>query len=185
VRIFLARGCGGCHVDPHESSLDLDCTECHDQISWVPTGLIAKHQRTRFPLYAAHLGAACDRCHPQATQGYFLGAPLECELCHQDDLARAQNPDHVGLGWIRDCQRCHSPTIWGDGNFDHGEFFPIDSGPHQRDCIECHTTGDTGTFSCIDCHAHTQPEMDDKHSEVPGYVYASPACLQCHPDGRN
>jgi hypothetical protein len=25
--------------------------------------------------------------------------------------------------------------------------------------------------------------MDNEHSEVSGYVYASPNCLSCHPDG--
>ena len=27
-------------------------------------------------------------------------------------------------------------------------------------------------------------DMDDKHKDEPGYVYASPNCLACHPDGR-
>lgn len=40
-------------------------------------------------------------------------------------------------------------------------------------------------FSCIDCHAHEQTPMDNKHSGVPGYVWSSPACLACHPDGHH
>jgi hypothetical protein len=27
--------------------------------------------------------------------------------------------------------------------------------------------------------------MDDEHDDVNGYVYSSPACYSCHPDGRD
>ena len=26
-------------------------------------------------------------------------------------------------------------------------------------------------------------EMDDEHDDVPGYVWSSPECLSCHPNG--
>ena len=50
VGVYVARGCGGCHPDPHAASLGMDCQRCHEQTSWRPTGLIAEHARTRFPL---------------------------------------------------------------------------------------------------------------------------------------
>lgn len=84
---FAARGCGGCHPDPHTSSLGLDCERCHEQINWRPTGLIAEHARTRFPLFGAHAVAPCESCHPGAAAGQFRGAPVECDLCHRADLA--------------------------------------------------------------------------------------------------
>ena len=56
--------------------------------------------------------------------------------------------------------------------------------PHER-ILECHLRPDNfAFFSCIDCHEHRKSEMDNKHDEVPGYVWESEACLSCHPDGR-
>ena len=184
VAEYLARGCAGCHVDPHESTLDPDCTQCHNQLSWRPIGLVGMHDQTRFPLTGAHVGLACYRCHAGAPQGDFIGAPIDCHLCHQDDLARATDPDHIANGFVTDCQRCHAPTRWENGIFDHEMFFPIRSGDHRLDCRDCHTTGDTRMFSCIDCHDHRRSEMDDEHDDVPGYVYESNACFACHPRGR-
>ena len=39
-------------------------------------------------------------------------------------------------------------------------------------------------FTCIDCHAHTKPDMDDEHDDVGGYEYQTSACYACHPDGK-
>ena len=52
VSAYLARGCGGCHPDPHASTLGMDCEKCHEQTSWRPTGSIADHARTGFHLVA-------------------------------------------------------------------------------------------------------------------------------------
>ena len=41
-----------------------------------------------------------------------------------------------------------------------------------------------GNEACIECHEHRQSEMDDEHERVTGYVWASPSCYGCHPDGR-
>lgn len=257
VQLFLERGCGGCHLDPHEGVLGTECDRCHDQLSWVPRGLLAEHGRTRFPLTGVHLGVACDRCHPGAKHGAFEGAPAECHLCHQDDLRSATSLDHVAQGWVRDCQQCHTPrSVWGGGNFrhaiypligahaqadcvdchrnnvfrgtpracfachsaeyqaavmpdhaasgyptncevchstfawspasfDHSRFFPIDAGDHAAlDCTDCHGGGSFVGFTCVSCHEHSQGQMDPEHAGVNGYVFSSPACLACHPDGR-
>lgn len=319
VQVYVERGCGGCHPDPHASSLGLDCQRCHDQGSWRPTGLIAEHARTRFPLMGVHTITPCETCHTGAPTGDFRGAPTACELCHQADLARALVPDHQANSWTLDCQRCHVPASWlgtdirhdffpltgGHGaldcsqchtgglftglsqdcytchasdyqgapdhassgysqdctqchsiaawspaNFNHpfpltgghgglncnqchtgGTFtglsqdchschasdyqgapdhvslgfsqtceqchttaawdpstfhhaFPL-TGDHNLNCTECHNTGSTSSFSCIDCHDHRQSEADSEHDDVSGYTYASQACYQCHPNGRH
>jgi hypothetical protein len=110
VDVFASRGCAGCHADVHSSDLGDRCEECHDQLTWRPRGQVERHQRTRFPLVGVHAVTACFRCHPGAEVGEFRPTDVECLTCHQDDLARTSN--HVGLGWVDRCDRCHVPLAW-------------------------------------------------------------------------
>jgi hypothetical protein len=329
VAEYAARGCAGCHVDPHRGQLGLNCDACHQQDGWIPREVIAQHQRTRFPLVGAHAATACFACHPGAQVGNYSGLDPRCETCHSGELARATNPDHVAQGWTTDCQRCHVPfqwdlaryahpgsfpltgghaghscdtchtggtftglstdclschqddfqnardpdhraagfpqdcrtchgtTAWEPARFDHPGSFPLSGGHAGHSCSECHTGGTftglstdcaschlddyqattdpnhaasgfpqdcrachgtttwTGArfdhrfpiqggphgslscnqchenpasyaqFTCVSCHEHSAAEMNDEHREVGGYVYASPSCLQCHPQGRD
>jgi hypothetical protein len=176
VQFYAARGCGGCHPDPHTSSLGLNCERCHEQISWRPTGLVAEHARTRFPLFGAHAVAPCERCHLGAPAGQFRGAPVECDLCHRADLARATSPDHVASGWTTGCQRCHLPLGW-DRAFVRHDFFPLSGGHAGLDCTRCHTSGVLGKIpsDCYSCHA-------TNYQAAPGHVANSfpHTCQQCH-----
>lgn len=178
VREFAVRGCGGCHVDPHEGTLGSDCTECHDQLLWQPTGRIAEHARTRFPLAGAHAAAACDRCHEQARVGRYVGAPTDCADCHQDDLARATNPDHQALGYVADCQRCHSPTAWSAAHFAHSTF-PLQGQHAATDCASCHVGGVfAGTpRDCFSCHADDYAATSDPDHAAAGF---GTQCQDCH-----
>ena len=45
-----------------------------------------------------------------AEVGRFTPTSAECVTCHVDDLNRTTN--HVGLGWVDRCDRCHIPTFW-------------------------------------------------------------------------
>jgi hypothetical protein len=85
---------------------------------------------------------------------------------------------------VDNCQRCHGTHTFRGARFDHR--FPITSGKHAGfACQSCHTVpGSFQSFSCIDCHAHSKREMDDEHDRVRGYVYSTPACYACHPDGK-
>ncbi len=178
VREFAVRGCGGCHLDPHDSTLGNDCTQCHSQQQWQPTGLIAEHAKTRFPLAGAHLAAACDRCHEQSRVGRFVGAPLECAACHQDDLARATSPDHLALGYRDDCQRCHSATAWNAAHFNHTTFALL--GQHRSvDCSDCHVGGVfAGTpRDCYSCHVNDYAGTQNPPHSSSGF---GTSCEQCH-----
>jgi len=110
VATFEARGCVGCHEDIHYGELGTNCTECHDQRTWNPTELISAHHKTRFPLVGAHAAVACYRCHPGSEVGDFRPTDTDCLTCHAQDLARTTN--HVGLGWVDNCDRCHLPVDW-------------------------------------------------------------------------
>jgi len=112
VSVFKARGCAGCHEDVHQGDLGPDCSKCHHESTWRPTGQFEMHFRTRFPLTGAHAAVACHKCHPGARVGNFVPTDTECLTCHQDDLAATANPPHIPLGWVDNCQRCHLPTKW-------------------------------------------------------------------------
>ena len=112
VQAFAARGCAGCHEDIHVGQLGPDCTSCHQQWTWQPSGMIELHQRTRLPLTGAHAAVSCRRCHPGAEIGRFIPTDVECVTCHRSDLAQANNPTRGALGWTDRCDRCHLPTSW-------------------------------------------------------------------------
>ncbi len=112
VETFAVQGCAGCHEDLHVGTLGTNCEDCHTEQTWRPVGQIALHNQTRFPLTGIHAATSCRRCHPGAEVGRFLPQDIECLTCHQEDLARANNPNHAALGWIDRCDRCHMPTDW-------------------------------------------------------------------------
>jgi hypothetical protein len=112
VATFAKQGCGGCHEDVHTGQLGNDCTRCHQEQTWSPVGQIALHQQTRFPLIGVHASTACYRCHPGAEVGKFVPTDNECVTCHANDLARANNPNHINLGLVDRCDRCHIPRTW-------------------------------------------------------------------------
>jgi hypothetical protein len=176
VSFYVARGCGGCHPDPHASALGQNCERCHEQRNWRPTGSIADHARTGFHLVAAHAVAPCESCHLQAAIGQFRGAPRQCELCHQANLATATSPDHIANGWTTNCERCHTPAGWGAADFVH-TFFPLTGGHAGLDCMACHTGGTIGPIpsGCYSCHS-------DDYQAAPNHAAQSFStnCEQCH-----
>ncbi len=112
VLTFAQRGCGGCHEDVHAGQLGSSCEDCHQEVTWQPVGQIAMHARTRFPLIGVHASTACRRCHVGAEVGKFTPVDTECLTCHRADLANANNPNHINLGWVDRCHRCHLPRTW-------------------------------------------------------------------------
>lgn len=175
VEAYVARGCGGCHRDPHKATLGLDCRRCHQQQSWRPTGAVADHARTRFPLVGLHSVAPCQACHEQAPVGDYRGAPVLCELCHQKDLQDARTPDHAANGLVSNCGSCHTPRGWRNG-FSH-DSFPLVGGHDGVRCTECHRGGTASRLStkCYRCH-------EDNYRSAPNHVALgySTDCTNCH-----
>jgi hypothetical protein len=111
VQRFAARGCAGCHVNPHQSAFGMNCADCHDKTSWIIKNAREIHRNTRFPLTGAHVAVSCFRCHEGAPVGNFKGEVASCESCHQEALANAPS-FHIPAGLTHDCQRCHVPFTW-------------------------------------------------------------------------
>lgn len=177
VERFAARGCGGCHLDPHRGLLGSACVECHDERSWTPIGAFADHARTRFPLVGAHAAVACERCHPGAQAGSFSTGTLRCADCHADDLERARDPDHAYLGWVSQCDDCHAPVSWARSGYVH-VFFALSGRHASLHCTQCHTSIIiTKQADCAGCHldeyrATTEPPH--------GLLRFSLHCQECH-----
>jgi hypothetical protein len=185
--------CVACHRAAYDATTDpphgpagfpLDCTDCHSPRAWIPARF--DHAGTRFPLTGAHVPLPCEACHGD---GVWKGKDPACVSCHRAEYDATTDPPHAGLGFPVTCENCHNTTDWGQGRFDHdGQYFPIYSGTHAgrwSACSTCHTNPTNyATFTCLSCHPHSdRPGTDDKHSEVAGYQYDSPACYSCHPRG--
>lgn len=137
-----------------------------------------------YPLEGTHalISNQCASCH----NGDYTATPNTCAGCHLQDYNQSTDPPHVSLQFSQDCATCHNASAWEPSTFDHdGQHFPIYSGSHQGEwsqCVDCHTTpGNYAIFTCTTCHAN--PETDQQHTGVNGYVYNSSACLACHPNG--
>ncbi len=175
---FARRGCAGCHQDEHRGQLGTRCEQCHNQRDWIPEGQILMHNRTRFPLVGAHVGAACFRCHPGAQVGNFARAPVRCEACHQSRAFQADNPDHAAQGWTHDCQRCHTPIAWQGAGFRHTRF-PLTGAHAAADCSACHHNGIYSGLphDCAACHL-----SDYQAAQNPNHVSGGfpTNCEACH-----
>lgn len=176
VAVYTARGCGGCHVDPHQSQLGASCEDCHDEVTWTPVGMLAEHGRTRFPLVGDHAAAPCESCHQLSSVGVYSGAPVDCHLCHQREAQLAQ-PSHLANGWIVGCEDCHNPDSWRAPEFNHADFFVLDGAHAALGCQQCHPGGLVANTpnQCYGCHANDYLTAPD-HVAL-GY---STQCQDCH-----
>jgi len=184
--------CWSCHEsdftgvsDPNHitNNFSHDCTLCHSTSAWSPASF--DHSNTNFPLTGAHLTLDCIECHANG----YAGTPTDCFSCHETNYNNTTNPNHLAAGFPIDCEPCHNTMVWTPSTWDHdSQYFPIYSGRHEQEwttCDECHVDpNDFTIFECIFCHEHSnQTQVNNDHSEVTNYVYASWACYDCHPDG--
>jgi mRNA-degrading endonuclease YafQ of YafQ-DinJ toxin-antitoxin module len=157
-----------------------DCIQCHTTSGWFPASF--DHNTTAFPLTGSHTALLCQSCH---VNGDYQLVYNDCYQCHQPDYQIPTDPNHVVLNFSHNCATCHTTTAWLPSVFDHdGQYFRIYSGKHRgkwSSCADCHANpSNFADFTCLSCHEHRQSAMDDKHRNVPGYLYSSPACYDCH-----
>lgn len=184
--------CVACHskdydlsLNPNHTQLQLptDCASCHTtRPGWDPASFDIHN--TYYELKGAHakISKDCATCH----NGDYNNTPNTCVGCHNEEYKGTTNPNHEAAQFPTDCASCHSENAWVPSTFNHdGMYFPVYTGKHKMvwdKCTECHTNPtDYKQFTCITCHMN--PETDEKHMTVGGYLYASYACLACHPTG--
>jgi hypothetical protein len=187
--------CSDCHQTDYDNSsnpshlnlsLSNNCEECHStNADWQPASF--EIHNSFYLLQGAHstISTECNSCH----NNDYNNTPNECFECHQEEYNATANPVHSTSGFGTACEDCHNENAWQPSTFDHdNQYFPIYSGEHRNEwnsCADCHINqSNFSQFSCIDCHEHNQNDMDDKHREINDYIYASNACYDCHPDGR-
>ena len=191
--------CFACHEDDYMAAESFDhagrgvstrCEDCHTMFSWEDAFYEHAVVSGGFELLGAHDQADCASCHTPDMGLVFNPPPMgqdDCFTCHVADY----NEEHANDGYPTDCTLCHNVNDWDDAEeFTQHDalYFPIYSGEHRNEwdnnCQSCHITpGNFTSFSCIDCHEHNQPEMNDEHDDVSGYIYQSEACYSCHPNG--
>ncbi|MCF8306926.1 MAG: hypothetical protein K9G57_14850 [Ignavibacteriales bacterium] len=186
--------CSDCHQTDYNSAQNpnhitintgTDCARCHQTgPGWQPAQY-PDHNNV-FALTNSHslITVSCSDCH---STGYS-NTNSDCYSCHTIEYNNSTNPAHLSAGFPTTCEDCHSPTQWNQANFDHdGPYFPIYSGKHNGEwasCADCHTQASNfSAFDCTQCHEHNKIEMDQKHRSITGYIYSSPECFACHPDG--
>ncbi|MCE2790789.1 MAG: hypothetical protein LW630_12870, partial [Saprospiraceae bacterium] len=194
-----AVSCYTCHKDDFDGTqqpvhswfqFSTDCASCHFETSWTPSSF--NHDGLYFPVYSGkHKGTwqSCTECHTSPTNP----SEFSCIACHTnpetDDAHTAVN----GYSYHNSaCIACH-PTGDADDVFDHNNTqFPLTGAHIDLTCIECHSTGFTGTpTACNACHqtdyneasnpSHIDHQLSTEcnscHSTVPGW---SPASFEIH-----
>ncbi len=173
--------CAQCHVGGVFAGTPSQCVDCH----------LADYQGATQPNHVTFgFPTSCEQCHTpigwNVANFSHAGINSGCVQCHLSDYQSTNDPNHVLAGFGQTCEQCHTSTNnWNVVNFPHPQF-PITSGDHNGfSCSQCHLQPNNfQSFSCTHCHDHRQSEMDDEHDDVPGYVWQSAACYQCHPDGQ-
>jgi|GEM_PF-2356448 len=107
--------CYACHKKDddriHEETLGHNCELCHSVENFTKSSF--DHQKTKYPLVAAHKKARCSGCHTQwnSARGFKKihrkFPTTTCFSCHaRDDV-------HHGT-FQTTCEKCHRETYWGD-----------------------------------------------------------------------
>jgi hypothetical protein len=149
----VGTGCMDCHriQDVHNGRYGAKCESCHDQKKWKTIHF--DHDKTKYPLRAAHVKVKCDLCHP----GDLYHDKLEttCVSCHKKD------DKHKGKLGNR-CEQCHGEASWRrTTSFDHDVTrFPLIGRHAVVACEECHHSLQFkgAPLNCDACHRDKQHE---------------------------
>jgi hypothetical protein len=183
----VGTACADCHRDPHRGELGVRCDGCHLPQSWTNRQEFFRvHNRTRFPLLAAHARLDCEACHRGQQPQQYVGTPTECVSCHLRDYEATRDPDHTRLRLSRECSQCHSiaSTSWEggvfSGSFPHPATFPLRAAHAALSCDRCHAGGFTGTSrECVSCH---RADFDGARDPDHRSGAFSTRCQDCHND---
>jgi len=177
----VGTACADCHKDVHRGELGFRCEACHTVKTWTnQQEMFRVHNRTRFPLFAAHARVDCEACHGSQQPNQYVGTPTDCGTCHARTYEATRNPDHARAGFPRQCEGCHAvtSTTWAGATFRH-DIFPLRGAHGRATCEQCHAGGRfRGTSrDCVSCH-----RPDYERALNPNHVAAGfpVECGSCH-----
>jgi hypothetical protein len=176
----------GTNNPPHAAAgFPTTCELCHDTTVWTDSTF--NHNNTAFPLTGSHTvpPRVCSDCH---VNNNYTTLPTTCIGCHQTDYNNTTNPGHAAQPQFfpTTCQNCHNTTAWTGATFNHSQYtqFPTTHGNANNVCSTCHTNSNNyAIFQCTGCHGGNNAN-NFQHDNVPGYVYNSINCYQCHATGQ-
>ena len=178
----VGTACADCHKDAHRGELGSRCEACHSPRSWSnQREMFQVHNRTRFPLLAAHASLDCEACHKGQRQNQYANTPTECFGCHAETYARTTSPNHAQAHFSTRCEQCHgfAPRGWTTiVGFAHPATFPLVGQHAGLACSSCHTNGFGNTSrECAACH-----EKDYQRAANPNHATGKfpRQCDQCH-----
>jgi len=178
----VGSACVDCHRDPHRGELGFECDACHEQQTWSnQRAMFQAHDRSRFPLFAAHASLDCDACHAGQQPFEYVTTPVECGACHAETWSRTTRPDHARLQYGQVCEDCHAVVArtWLGATRGHPEVaFPLVGGHAGLDCARCHPAGFGATSAaCISCHRDAYQRTANPDHTTAGF---SQQCESCH-----
>ena len=184
----LPVNCDSCHLDKYNATANpnhiaagfpKDCSLCHSTVNW--TSATFDHSKTKFPLTGKHTSTACLTCH---TNNQYATLATNCDSCHIASYNSATNPNHVTLGYPKDCSLCHSTADWTSATFNHNNVGFTLVGKHATTpCLNCHVGGKfPGTpTDCYTCHVTDyNTTTAPAHSSTVNAQFFSHTCTSCH-----
>ena len=175
--------CTDCHKDPHENKFGQNCTECHNEFSWLKLkpSMVFDHNKTGYPLEGLHKKVDCKECHKE---GYAKNLKYAlCTDCHEDYHEKEfLDADKK----VTDCKKCHDVQhefTWSSYGLEEHQksVYPLTGAHEAVSCIECHKpdVSKKWTFkleeqTCISCHDNIHDTYLDS-SFIPDNK-----CESCH-----
>jgi hypothetical protein len=192
---LTSSACYSCHQKDYAATNDpahaaagfpTTCAVCHDTVAWTDSTF--NHNNTAFPLTGSHVvpPRKCADCH---VNNNYTTLPTACFGCHQTDYNTSTNPGHAAQPQFfpTTCQNCHNTSAWSNATFNHAQYtpFPTSHGNANNVCATCHINSNNyAIFQCTGCHGGNNA-ANFHHENVPGYVYNSINCYQCHQSGQS
>jgi hypothetical protein len=163
--------------------LALSCTSHID----VPanTELTPDQHVVNFPITAdPHNISDCNVCHGGTSS--FRQFSCMNGTCHPADDTMNVHSNVLGYEYVPvGCYACHKTGV-AQGSPDHSTLFPIGPGDSHGwvPCAACHMNADDRTIvTCAIEGCHGQADTALQHMNVANYVWTSPQCVSCHPNG--
>jgi predicted CXXCH cytochrome family protein len=182
-RINKTVTCSGCHKDPHQNKFGQNCSQCHNENTFliIEGGKKFDHNKTDYKLEGKHLTVNCTACHKTK-----FSDPLKfnnCTNCHTD----YHKGQFAKKGVSPDCSQCHSVkgfTFFSYTIEQHNlTAFPLQGSHVAVPCLDCHKKQKNWNFkniglNCKDCHK-------DIHQNLIAVKYYPEAnCKICHNESR-